>query len=50
MECATYDVTFRPKPKFTFIKMSVYCYGEYEAIARIKSQYPEAIIITVEKR
>ena len=50
MEYAMYDVTFQPAPKFTYMKMSVSGYGEYEAIARIKSQYPDAIIIKVEKR
>lgn len=50
MELAYYDVTFRREPHATYTKVGVYCHGEYEAIAKIKERYPEAVIIEVKKR
>lgn len=50
MELAYYDVTYRREPHAVYSKLGVYCHGEYEAIAKIKEQYPEAVIIKVEKR
>lgn len=45
-----YEVTFRRNSGSTYTTMSVLCHGEYEAIAKIKAQYPEAIIISVRKK
>ena len=50
MELAYYDVTYSPTPTASLSKMGVYCRGEYEAIAKIKEQYPNAVIIEVKKR
>ncbi|MBR3965676.1 MAG: hypothetical protein IKJ91_01225 [Clostridia bacterium] len=50
MELAYYDVTFRSEPYASHTKSGVYCHGEYEAIAKIKEQYPNAVIIEVKKR
>ena len=48
MKLAYYDVTYRRDPHAVYT--NVYCRGEYEAIAKIKEQYPEAVIIEVKKR
>lgn len=50
MELAYYDVTFSVNPHAAYTKIGVLCHGEYEAIAKIKEQYPEAVIFKVEKR
>ena len=50
MELSHYDVVYRATPTSVLSKMGVYCHGEYEAIAKIKEQYPEAVIIEVKKR
>ena len=50
MELAYYDVTYRRHPHAAYTKIGVYCHGEYKAIAKIKEQYPEAVIIEVKKR
>ena len=50
MELAYYDVTYRRGPHAVYSKVGVYCHGEYEAIAKIKEQYPDAVIIEVTRR
>ena len=50
MDLAYYDVTYRRDPHAVYTKVGVYCHGEYEAISKIKEQYPEAVIIEVKKR
>ena len=50
MELAYYEVTFRREPLSAYSKSSIYCHGEYEAIADIKSKFPNAVIIEVKKR
>ena len=50
MELAYYDVTYRRDPHAVYTKVGVYCHGEYEAIAKIKEQYPDAVIIEVTRR
>ncbi len=50
MELAFYDVTFRSTPNSVYSKTSIYCHGEYEAIAQVKHIHPEAVIIDVKKR
>lgn len=50
MESAYYEVTYRREPTSAYSKMSVYCHGEYEAIADVKSKFPNAVIIDVKKR
>ena len=50
MKSEFYEVTYRQTPTSAYTKVAIFCHGEYEAIADIKSKFPNAVIIEVKKR
>lgn len=50
MKSEFYEVTYCQTPNSAYAKIAIFCHGEYEAIANIKSKFPNAVIIEVKKR